>query len=319
VGEPPGGPHLIQTREAPSDGAGTPTPAQVSRFRAWWAGVRVASLSASVVSVLVGTAAARPLNLERPLAFVAALLAAMLIQIGTNFANDAFDYQSGADSPGRLGPRRLVLSGAVSPHEALLGAAVAFGGAAMLGLYLIWVGGWVILVIGVLSIASGVLYTGGPWPVGYHGLGDLFTFAFFGLAGVIGSAYLQTLSVGPTPLLAGISVGLLVTAILVVNNLRDIDTDRLVGKMTLAVRTGRQATRLQYATLVLGAYLILPVIWLALHRSPLVLLPWLTLPLAVRSVRGVAAGEGPALNLMLKHTGQLNLLFGVLFAVGLWL
>jgi len=318
TGEPPGGPHLRQTRNGRSDGATTPTSSQVSRFRAWWTGVRFASLSASVVSVLVGTAAARPLHLERPLAFVAALLAAMLIQIGTNFANDAFDYQSGADSPGRLGPRRLVLSGAVSPHEALLGAAVAFGVAAVLGLYLIWVGGWPILGIGVFSIASGILYTGGPWPLGYHGLGDLFSFVFFGLAGVIGSAYLQTLSVDPTPVLASIAVGLLVTAILVVNNLRDIDTDRLVGKMTLAVQTGRRATRLQYAALVLGAYLIPLVIWLALHRSPLVLLPWLTLPLAVRSVRGVAVGEGPALNLMLKHTGQLNLLFGLLFALGLW-
>ena len=310
--------HLRQTRKAPSDGAVTPTSSQVSVFRAWWAGVRFASLSASVVSVLVGTAAARPLPLERPLAFVAALVAAMLIQIGTNFANDAFDYQSGADNPGRLGPRRLVLSGAVSPHQALLGAAVAFGLAAALGLYLIWVGGWPILAIGVLSIVSGILYTGGPWPLGYHGLGDLFSFVFFGLIGVIGSAYLQTLSVDPAPILASIPVGLLVTAILVVNNLRDIDTDRLVGKTTLAVRTGRRATRLQYAALVLGAYLIPPVIWLALHRSPLVLLPWVTLPLAVRGVRGVAAGEGPALNLMLKHTGQLNLLFGVLFALGLW-
>jgi len=311
--------HLRQTRKAPSDGAVTPTSSQVSVFRAWWAGVRFASLSASVVSVLVGTAAARPLPLERLLAFVAALVAAMLIQIGTNFANDAFDYQSGADNPGRLGPRRLVLSGAVSPHQALLGAAVAFGLAAALGLYLIWVGGWPILAIGVLSIVSGILYTGGPWPLGYHGLGDLFSFVFFGLMGVIGSAYLQTLSVDPTPVLASIPVGLLVTAILVVNNLRDIDTDRLVGKITMAVRTGRRATRLQYAALVLGAYLIPPVIWLALHRSPLVLLPWVTLPLAVRGVRGVAAGEGPALNLMLKHTGQLNLLFGVLFALGLWM
>lgn len=310
--------HLRQTRKAPSDGAATPSSSQVSVFRAWWAGVRFASLSASVVSVVVGTAAARPLPLERPLAFVAALFAAMLIQIGTNFANDAFDYQSGADNPGRLGPRRLVLSGAVSPHQALLGAAVAFGLAAALGLYLIWVGGWPIWAIGVLSIVSGILYTGGPWPLGYHGLGDLFSFVFFGLIGVIGSAYLQTLSVDPTPVLASIPVGLLVTAILVVNNLRDIDTDRLVGKITMAVRTGRRATRLQYAALVLGAYLIPPVIWLTLHRSPLVLLPWVTLPLAVRGVRGVAAGEGPALNLMLKHTGQLNLLFGVLFALGLW-
>jgi len=293
--------------------------ASVSRRRAWLIGIRPASLSASIGRVLVGTATANRLQVQRPAAFVAALLAAMLIQIGTNFANDAFDFQSGADTPDRLGPRRLVLSGAVSPRGALIGACVVFGLAAVLGIYLISVGGWPILVIGVLSIASGLLYTGGPWPLGYHGLGDLFTFIFFGPVAVIGSAYLQTLDVRPAAVLASIPVGLLVTAILIVNNLRDIDTDRAVGKMTLAVRMGARATRVYYAAFVLGAYLFPPIILLTLNRSPFVCLPWLTLPTAFSAVRTVATSEGPALNLMLRRTGRLNLAFGLLLALGLWL
>jgi 1,4-dihydroxy-2-naphthoate octaprenyltransferase len=288
-------------------------------LRAWIVGIRPASLSASMVPVLVGTAAGRPHHLERPLAFVSALLASMLIQIGTNFANDAFDFQSGADTAERLGPRRLVLSGAVSPRGALVGAMIAFGIAALLGLYLIAVGGWPILIIGLLSIVSGLAYTGGPWPLGYHGLGDVFTFIFFGVLGVTGSAYLQTLHFSWTALLASLPVGFLITAILVVNNLRDIETDRTVGKRTLAVRIGEWRTRRQYHLLVLSSYVVPPIIWAATGRAPLFLLTWLTLPLAISAIRTVSYARGPALNLMLKRTGQLNLLFGVLFAIALWL
>lgn len=291
----------------------------MSQVRAWLVGIRPASLSASMVPVLVGTAAARAHHLDRPLAFLAALFASMVIQIGTNFANDAFDFRSGADTVDRLGPRRLVLSGAVSPGGALIGALVAFGLAALLGLYLISVGGWPILIIGVLSILSGLLYTGGPWPLGYHGLGDVFTFLFFGVLGVTGSAYLQTLSLSGTALLASVPVGFLITAILVVNNLRDIDTDRTVGKRTLAVRIGEPATRRQYRLLVLGSYVVPPIIWVVTGRAPLFLLTWLTLPLAISNVRTVSYARGPALNLMLKRTGQLNLLFGLALAVALWL
>lgn len=290
----------------------------MSKARAWWTGLRVASLSASVVPVLVGTAAARPLHLERPLAFVAALLASMLIQTGTNFANDVFDYRSGADSPERQGPARLILSGAITPREASLAAAGAFAAAALLGLYLISVGGRPILVIGVASIVAGVIYTGGPWPVGYHGLGDVFTFVFFGLAGVIGSAYLQILTVTPAVVLAALPVGFLITAILVVNNLRDIVTDARVGKRTLAVRIGPAATRAEYLLLIALSYLDLGAL-LAAGRGPTVLLPLLTLPLAVGAMRAIYRDSGPRLNRLLRVTGQINLLFGVLLAVGLWI
>lgn len=310
---------VFPSSPAPGEGEREDRRPGVSRLAAWWAGLRVASLSASIVPVLVGTAAARPLRLDRPGAFVAALLAAMLIQIGTNFANDAFDYRSGADSEQRVGPRRLVLSGAVSEREALFGALIAFGIAAILGLYLIWVGGLPILIIGALSIASGFAYTGGPWPLGYHGLGDAFTFVFFGMLGVAGSAYLQTSHLEPAAVLAGIPVGFLITAILVVNNLRDIETDRVVGKRTLAVRIGADATRMQYAVLVLASFLVPPIIWIALHRPPFLMLPWATLPMAISAVRTVTRSEGTALNLMLKRTGQLNLAFGALLAIGLWL
>ncbi|MGI8968109.1 MAG: 1,4-dihydroxy-2-naphthoate polyprenyltransferase [Chloroflexota bacterium] len=293
-------------------------PSPFSKVHAWLTGIRVASLSASIVPVLVGTAAARPLHLQRPLAFLAALLASVLIQIGTNFTNDVFDFRSGADTQERLGPARLILSGSISPREAGMGAAVAFGLAGLLGLYLILVGGWPILILGVASILSGIMYTGGPWPMGYHGLGDLFTFTFFGPVAVIGSCYLQTLSLSPIAILASLPVGFMVTAILVVNNLRDIETDRAAGKRTLAVRLDRQATRAQYALLVYGAYL-LPIALSLAGRGPSTLLPLLTLPLAVRVQQAVSRENGQALNHLLRATGQLNLLFGLLLAVGLWI
>lgn len=299
--------------------AGTATGAPISRRQAWLIGIRPASLSASMIPVLVGTAAAEPRHLPHPLAFVAALLAAMCIQIGTNFANDVFDFRSGADSEARIGPRRLIMSGAISPREATLAAVTVFGLAALLGLYLITVGGAPILVIGVLSILAGVLYTGGPWPLGYHGLGDLFAFTFFGPVGAIGSAYLQTLSVSTTAVLASLPVGFLITAILVVNNLRDIDTDRRAGKRTLATRLGARWTRVEYAALVAASYLVPPVIWLLTGRGALFPITLLSLPLAVSGVRGVARLDGPTLNLMLKRTGQLTLAFGILFAAALWI
>jgi 1,4-dihydroxy-2-naphthoate octaprenyltransferase len=256
----------------------------------------------------------------RVLPFLAALTAALLIQIGTNYANDYFDYQNRADTDQRLGPRRLIQSGLASPHQVLVAAGASFGLAALIGLYLVWVGGWPILVIGVFSILAGVAYTGGPWPLGYHGLGDVFCFVFFGLLAVNGSAYLQIGHLTAVTLLASIPIGLLVTAILIVNNLRDIDTDRLAGKKTLAVRLGRKGARIQYIVFVSAAYLIPPLLWIGNQSHGPFWLPWLTFPLAIRAMRVVSTStEGPPLNRVLKTTGQLHLLFGMLFAVSLWL
>jgi 1,4-dihydroxy-2-naphthoate polyprenyltransferase len=196
---------------------------------------------------------------------------------------------------------------------------VTFGLAALVGVYLVIVGGWPILVIGGLSILAGLAYTGGPWPIGYHSLGDLFVFIFFGVLAVVGSAYLQILQVTPLAIWASIPVGLLVTAILIVNNLRDIDTDRGVGKITLAVRLGRRGTRIQYASFVRAAYLVPLLLWFMGLIGPWWWLPLLSLPMALPLIRFVEQTEGRALNLALKRTGQLHLVFGVLFAASLWL
>ena len=294
-------------------------PARPGRVRAWLLAARPATLSAAVVPVLVGSAVGATEGRFRPLPFVAALVASVLIQVGTNLANDYFDYRKGADTEARLGPLRVTQGGLLAPETVRAGAIVTFGLAALIGLYLVAVGGWPILVIGLLSIAAGVLYTAGPWPLGYHGLGDLLVFVFFGVLAVTGTAYLHTGAFGSGAFVASIPVGLLVTAILVVNNLRDIDTDRAAGKRTLAVRIGRHATRVQYVLFVTGAYCVPLGRWLAGAASAWWWLPWLTLPLAARLARAVWTQEGRPLNRALKGTGQLHLLFGALFALSLLL
>jgi 1,4-dihydroxy-2-naphthoate polyprenyltransferase len=291
-----------------------------SGARIWLLAARPATLPAAIVPVLVGSAAALHGTFivhERPL--LATLLTALLIQIGTNFANDVFDFRRGADTPDRLGPLRVTQGGLVSARQVLLATYVTFGLALVVGLYLVRIGGWPILLIGVVCLLAGLGYTGGPWPFGYHGLGDVVCFIFFGVLAVLGTAYLQTPRITPLDLWASIPVGCLVTAILIVNNLRDIDTDRRVGKMTLAVRLGRRGTRLEYLVCVAVAYVVV----LGLGLSGMVGAWWwlalLSLPLAVWLVRYVNRTEGRGLNQALKRTGQLHLLFGVLFAAALWL
>lgn len=292
--------------------------ARPSTAKIWLMAARPPTLPAAVVPVLVGSAAVAGMAF-RPLPFVAALLAAVLIQIGTNFANDYFDFHKGADTAERLGPVRVTQSGLLPPSTVRAAMIVVFGLAALIGLYLVLVGGWPILAIGLLSIAAGVLYTGGPYPLAYHGLGDLFVFIFFGLVAVCGTAYLHTGTIPPAAWFAALPVAMIVTAIIVVNNLRDIDTDRLAGKHTLAVLLGRRATRAEYLALVALAYLLLPLGVLLGLMSAWALLPLLTLPLAVQMVRTVLAEQGRPLNRALAGTGRLHLLFGALFALGLLL
>ena len=286
--------------------------------RTWVMAARPATLPAAVAPVLVGTAVAVHARHFRALPFLAALVAAVLIQIGTNFANDLFDYHKGADTTARLGPVRVTQSGLISPRAVAYATALTFGAAVLVGLYLVAVGGLPILLIGLASIAAAILYTGGPWPLGYHGLGDVFVFIFFGLIAVTGTYYVQAGAVGGAAIAAAVPVGLLVTAILVVNNVRDIETDRAAGKRTLAVRLGRRASRVQYALLVATAYAVPLLLWLAHVTSWLFWLPWLTAPLAYQLIRTVAThADGPTLNRALKGTGRLNLLFGLLFAASL--
>jgi 1,4-dihydroxy-2-naphthoate octaprenyltransferase len=288
--------------------------------RAWLLASRPHTLPAAAVPVVIGAAAAVSDGATfRPVVFAITLASALLIQIGTNFANDYSDFHRGADHEGRLGPLRVTQSGLISHDAVRRGIVVAFGAAALLGAGLAWVGGWPIVTIGLLSIICGLAYTGGPWPFGYHGLGDVFVFIFFGLIAVMGTAYLQSGTWSTTALAAAIPAGLLVTNILVINNLRDLPTDRAAGKLTLAVRLGERGTRAQYALFTALAYLVPTV--MAFSGAPSrrwLLLPLATAPLAVFMVQRVRGGlAGRELNPMLKRTGQLLLSFGLLFAAGL--
>src|SRR5262245_18898749 len=234
-------------------------------LRIWLMAARPRTLPAAIAPVFVGTAVAvaQHGDLRRVGAFIAALIGSIFIQIGTNLANDYSDAKRGADTVDRLGPVRVTASGLVAPRSVLIATWLAFGIAVVAGIYLATVAGWVIIAVGVASIAAGVLYTGGPRPYGYAGLGELFVFLFFGLVAVNGSYYVQLERLDWFPFGLSIAVGCLVTAVLVVNNVRDVETDRRSGKRTLAVRLGREGARRLYVALIAGAYLALLVTLIA--------------------------------------------------------
>jgi 1,4-dihydroxy-2-naphthoate octaprenyltransferase len=282
---------------------------------------RPRTLPAAIAPVLVGTAAAVEASDELRIgAFVAALVGSVFIQIGTNLANDYSDAKRGADSVDRLGPVRVVASGLVAPRRVLVATWVAFAIAVAAGIYLAAVAGPLILVVGVVSILAGVLYTGGPRPYGYAGLGEAFVFLFFGLVAVNGSFYVQVERLEWLPFALSIPIGFLSTAILVVNNVRDIDTDRRAGKRTLAVRLGRDRARDLYAALVVGAYVALVLAVALTGASAWALLALASAPLALRPLRAVRTRtDGPALNGALAGTGALLAAFSVLLTAGLLL
>ena len=288
--------------------------------RIWLMAARPRTLPAAVAPVLVGTALAGYFHVFHPLRFVAALLGAIFIQVGTNLSNDYSDARRGADTEDRLGPVRVTAGGLVPPRRVLIATYITFGLAVLCGIYLIVVAGWQILLIGIASILAGVLYTGGPRPYGYEGLGELFVFLFFGIAAVAGSYFAQTRAFDWESFALAVPVGLLAAAILVVNNTRDIDTDRRAGKRTLAVRLGRERSRDLYAVAVYLAYPLALITWVFGPLSAWLWLPWLTLPLATPVVRLVRNHtDGPTLNQALARTGQLQLAFCVLLAGGLLL
>jgi 1,4-dihydroxy-2-naphthoate octaprenyltransferase len=289
-------------------------------MRAWWLAIRPRTLVASLAPVAVGAALAAHDQAFRWAPALAALAGALLIQIGTNLTNDVLDYRRGADNAARLGPTRVVQAGLLSAREVAIGAAGAFGGAVLVGTYLVRVGGLPILVLGLAAIASGILYTAGPWPLAYLGLGDLFVLAFFGIAAVAGTYYVQALALSGSAVALGVAVGALAVAILAVNNLRDLDTDRAAGKRTLAVRFGDAAMRRYYALLVALAFAI-PVALLVLGRLPAtVLLVLLGMPLAVVPLRRVWSGAvGSALNPVLGRTARLQLAYAALLCAALLL
>jgi 1,4-dihydroxy-2-naphthoate polyprenyltransferase len=281
---------------------------------------RPRTLPAAIAPVLVGTAAAveQHGDLRRVGAFIAALIGSIFIQIGTNLANDYSDAKRGADTVDRLGPVRVTSAGLVAPRSVLIATWLAFGVAVAAGIYLATVAGWVIIAVGVASIAAGVLYTGGPRPYGYAGLGELFVFLFFGLVAVNGSYYVQLERLDWFPFGLSVAVGCLATAILVVNNVRDIETDQRAGKNTLAVRLGRQGARRLYAGLVVAAYACLVGTVTSHGGAWWALLGLLSIPMALRPARAVLTRtDGPALNGALAGTGALLGGFSLLVAAGL--
>jgi 1,4-dihydroxy-2-naphthoate polyprenyltransferase len=291
-------------------------------MRIWLMAARPRTLPAAIAPVLVGTAAAVQWfgSLPRAGAFVAALVGSIFIQIGTNLANDYSDARRGADTADRLGPVRVTSSGLVTPTRVLRATWVAFAIAVACGIYLAVVAGVVILAVGAVSIAAGVLYTGGPRPYGYAGLGEAFVFLFFGLVAVNGSYYVQVEQLDALPLGLSISIGFLATAILVVNNVRDIETDRRAGKMTLAVRMGRHNAVVLFRALVLGAFVVLPIALVGGDSSLLPLIGYLALPLAVGPLRTMSnRTDGPSLNRALAGTGTLLAAFSLLVSAGLLL
>ncbi|MGZ4253056.1 MAG: 1,4-dihydroxy-2-naphthoate polyprenyltransferase [Solirubrobacteraceae bacterium] len=298
----------------------TTSAATPSGVRIWLMAARIRTLPAAIAPVLVGTALAGWQHVFYPLRFVAALIGAIFIQVGTNLSNDYSDARRGADAEDRLGPVRVTAGGLVPPSQVLVATYVSFGVAVLAGVYLVVVAGWQLLLVGAASILAGVLYTGGPKPYGYEGLGELFVFLFFGIVAVAGSYFVQVKHLDWKAFALAVPVGLLASGILVVNNFRDIDSDRRAGKRTLAVRLGRAKTRTMFAVIVYLAFVLAPVTWVFGPMKPWVLLPWLTLPLAAQIVREVRnRTDGPSLNQALAHTGMLQLAFCTLLSAGLLL
>jgi 1,4-dihydroxy-2-naphthoate octaprenyltransferase len=290
-----------------------------SRLKVWLLAARPKTLWAAIAPVLIGTAMAFDDEAGHWPSALAALIGAVLIQIGTNFANDYFDFKKGADQYERLGPTRVTQAGLVTSQAMKAATLATFSLAILVGIYLVVRGGWPIVVIGVLSILFAVLYTAGPYPLGYHGMGDVFVLIFFGPVAVAGTYYVQALDINGTVVLAGFSPGLFSVAILTVNNLRDIRSDDLSGKKTLAVRFGRTFVRMEYLLSVVIASL-LPVLFYFTtqthqYATATALVPIAAIP-SIRSVFGKAQGQ--ALNNVLAATGKLLLLYSVVFSIG-WL
>jgi 1,4-dihydroxy-2-naphthoate polyprenyltransferase len=288
-----------------------------SGVRIWLMAARPRTLPAAVAPVLVGTALAGYGHVFHSLRFLAALLGAIFIQVGTNLSNDYSDARRGADAEDRLGPVRVTDGALVPPKQVLVATYVSFG---LAGIYLVVVAGWALLLVGAASILAGVAYTGGPRPYGYEGLGEVFVFLFFGIVAVAGSFFVEVKHLDWEAFALAVPVGLLASAILVVNNIRDIDSDRRAGKRTLAVRIGRERTRVLFAVIVYVAFVLAPVTWIFGPLKGWVLLPWLSLVLAAGVVRLVRnRTDGPSLNHALAQTGMLQLAFCVLLSAGLLL
>ncbi len=288
-----------------------------SALKSWWLAFRPKTLSVSLAPVLVGSALAwHESRTFLWLPALVALLAAMLIQVGTNLHNDVKDHERGADTPERLGPSRATASGWLSAGQVKRAVALCFGAAVLLGVYLVWHGGWLILLVGLFSVAAGLAYTGGPRPIAYSATGELFVWLFFGVVAVMGSYFLQTFHFAWAAFVIACMVGFFAAAVIVVNNTRDLASDRKVGKNTLAVRVGLGWSRVEYTLLMAVPFLLLPLLGLQLNAP--VWLPLLAVPWALLLVRRFCReAPGPGHNRLLAQTAQLQLLFSILLSAGL--
>lgn len=288
-------------------------------LKTWVMAARPKTLTAAFVPVAVSTALAFGEHVGRWLPALAALVGAMFIQIGTNFTNDYYDFKKGADTAERLGPQRVTQSGLIAPSTVLAAAMLCFGLAFLTGTYLVWIGGWPIVIIGLASLLAGYAYTGGPFPLAYHGLGDIFVLGFFGFVAVTGTYFVQAGGVSPAAWWASVPVGAIGTALLVVNNQRDASTDVKAGKRTLVVRFGTGAGKAEYVLLLVAAYATPFVLFALGLKGPWVFLPLLSAPVAVPPLKRMLRDQGAALNPALGATARLQLVFGLLFALGLYL
>ena len=282
----------------------------------WLLAVRVKTLPAAISPVILGTALSYHDGIFYHFIFFMTLLAAVLIQVGANFANDVYDFEKGSDRADRLGPQRATQSGLISPADMNKAMWKIFALAIGVGFYLAYVGGWPIVIIGLASIAAGIAYTGGPYPLGYHGFGDIFVFLFFGLIAVPGTYYLQTGSVTEFSLWLGAVMGMLATAILVVNNLRDRDADIISGKKTLAVRFGETFSKIQFILLVMLPFLLPFHLWRQWNKMSF-LLTLFTLPIAVHLIIQLFNNTGADLNKVLASTARFLFIFTLLLSAGL--
>jgi len=283
----------------------------------WILAARPKTLPAAASPVILGTALSYHDGIFHSFVLLMTLLAAVLIQIGANFANDVYDFQKGTDREDRLGPQRATQSGLISPEKMKLAMWKIFAIAIFVGCYLAWIGGWPIVIIGLASIAAGIAYTGGPYPLGYHGWGDLFVFIFFGLIAVPGSYYLQSGFITHTSLWLGVALGMLSTAILVVNNIRDMETDIVTGKKTMAVRLGKSFSQIEFSILVLIPFIIPLYMWWNTWDNMSLLITLFALPIAGHLIIQLISKNGRELNKVLVGTARFLFIFTILFSLGL--
>ncbi|MFY0698937.1 MAG: 1,4-dihydroxy-2-naphthoate polyprenyltransferase [Balneola sp.] len=289
-----------------------------SNLKIWVEAARPKTLAAAFVPVLVGATIAYQHELINWPATTVALICAFLIQIGTNFANDYFDFVKGADTDERIGFERATAKGLISPKTMLKATIICMALAFVFGLYLVWIGGTVVLLIGLLSLLFGVLYTGGPYPLGYNGLGDLFVFIFFGIVAVMTTYYVNTLAWSVDTFWASLAVGALCTNILVVNNLRDVEQDKIAGKKTLGVLFGETMLKVEYTLMLLLAFAIPPHFYFQLDYEVWIFLPFLILPIALLHTKTIwTETEKKNLNQQLEKTAKFMTIFGLLFSIGI--